>query len=136
MTMDVLLVLHGTKASALTPSAVVATAESDLRRRRRNERLRAERKDARLSHRAPPDGVAELYTFTKVTVETAKSVHDLLCLAINERGMLIAKVQAWEIANATLPPDKRKKCPHRAETVRVYFDQDALLNAAQLTRPE
>lgn len=83
---DRAMVTHSTELEGFTPAQIVQAARADMRRRQRNEKLRADRKEAKrkfgAEHARLHFGQAERYAFAAVHVMSAAGVRSLIEQAI------------------------------------------------------
>ena len=109
-----MLLRRGTKAFDLPPSALVATAERDLRRRDRNAETRKLRRE---NKREGWDAPIERYAFLAAHLNSCETPADVLSKAIKgiERG---AASSTW--ARALLYQDEEKlEAAHRLAMERT-----------------
>lgn len=118
------LLLHGTSPTKLTGRMILQIVERDMERARRNRKLRAERadlKNSRLLAAAKALGNAEPYCFRRADIEKATTPAEAIKNALKVRVLLIEKAKV-----------DIKNCTTSIETLRAYWDENALLEALQL----
>lgn len=135
MTQDLVLVMHGTQPSNLSPQAIVQTAEADLKRKKKNERIRAERKREKVEKGfiATDETIAPL-AFLEADVKAATSVRELIASAIHSRNAFMAKVEMYFEACKMFARDEIDTKPRapNATTVEIYKDLARLEAALKL----
>lgn len=115
------LAIHGTAACALTPNAIIQAAESDLRAKDLNARIRAERKRPKHQQTSLADEPLRPYALGHV-VDYAATPADLIKKAIDSRASVLCLGQ---VGGERI--EAQRKLP--LSTLRVYQDADLLAAA-------